>query len=370
MRIGFVTSVASKRLGGIQNTSYYFAEYFPKEVEMELFCSSESETEGLDCDISKTNCRSNETVKFHFQLLKHIFGSNRKKAFSFTFAALYPCALECYLLKKMKGIPYGVMMHGNELMDGAAPKSLFQNIKNKARFAVRKRVLDNADVLFANSEYTKGVCRSKTSNKNIQVIHPPIKFEKKTIDSSKFNYNIFSLGRLEKRKGFQYGVRAMAELVKEYPNLTYTIAGSGPYESKLKKLIDENQLQDCVKLLGRISEEEKEECYKNCDFFLMPSFIVKEESSVEGFGIVFIEANMYGKYVIATRTGGIQDAVREGITGEFVECRDTGSIVRVIKKLYSTPNLYDPLECVKWSKRMDISHIVNQYIYYIRKCIG
>lgn len=361
MRVAFITSVISKRLGGIQNTGYYFAKGFPEKVDFTVFCSTESELEDVVCTVCKSQYKSSDTRHYHFDLLKMLFSQNGTNRFDFTFASLYPMALACYLLKKIKKIPYGVMMHGNELMDGVQSHSIIGKMLQKVKGFVRFIVINNADILFANSEFTKSLCESKFRNKNIQVIHPPICFDDKNILNNNKRNVIFSLGRIEKRKGFQYVVEAMEDVLKTIPSLKYYIAGAGPYEKKIKAIIEEKNLQDNVIMLGRVSEDEKDFYYRLCDFFIMPSFVVDEESSVEGFGIVFIEANMYGKYVITTRSGGIPDAVISGVTGDFVEIEDSNSICAMLNKLYSQEFSYDFKKCIEWAKQMDISNIVNQY---------
>lgn len=370
MRIAFVTSVISKRLGGIQNTGYYFAQCFPKKSDFEAFCAVDSETEGLTCRIHKSRYKSNDTINYHLSIIKMLFAANKENRIDFTFAAFYPMALSCMLLKKIRGVPYGVMMHGNELLDGVEPQNGIKKILRKVRFVIRKKILENADILFANSEYTKSLCENKFRSKKIEIIHPPICFEKHYIEQTNKTYRVFSLGRLEKRKGFQYVVEAMKSLVEDIPQLQYLIAGGGDYSGELTALIETMGLQKNVKLLGRISEEQKDALYKECDFFIMPSFKVDEESSVEGFGIVFIEANMYGKYVLATRSGGIPDAIIDGVTGEFVEEKNADSIAKVLSRLYKDNFSYDPYKCVEWSKEMDINAISDQYIDAISTTIS
>ena len=361
MRIAFITSVVSKRFGGIQNTSYYFAKEFPNNVDFNVFCSAESESDDLKCKVFKSRYKSNDTRHYHLELLKMLFSQNKNASFDFTFASLYPMALECYILKKIKGIPYGIMMHGNELMDGTPAQSFVGKMLKKIRFFVRAVIFNNADILFANSEYTKRLCESKFKNKNVQIIHPPICYEDKKIVSHEKSNVIFSLGRIEKRKGFQYVVEAMEEVLKTIPDLKYYIAGTGPYENEIKKIIDEKNLNDNVIMLGRVSEEKKDFYYRLCDYFIMPSFVIEEEASVEGFGIVFLEANMYGKYVITTQSGGIPDAVIRGVTGDFVKTEDVDSVSSMICKLYSQEFSYDSDKCIEWAKQMDVTNIVNQY---------
>ncbi len=204
------------------------------------------------------------------------------------------------------------------------------------------------------------------------VIHPPIRFVDKgiNIDEKKKSYKLLSIGRLVERKGFQFVIDAMNDLVNDIPGLKYYIAGSGPYMESLKKRVENNRLQDHVCFLGRVTEEEKDNLYKECDYFIMPSFMINETDDYEGFGIVYIEANMYGKYVIATKTGGIPDAVIEGVTGSFVLPQSSESIALTIKNMYNQKSSYSPIKCVEWAKTMDIQNIVHQYLYAISRILS
>jgi phosphatidylinositol alpha-1,6-mannosyltransferase len=126
--------------------------------------------------------------------------------------------------------------------------------------------------------------------------------------------------------------------------------------------VQNSGLQNHVFFLGRVSEEEKDRLYRECDYFIMPSYMKENTGDFEGFGIVYIEASMYGKFVIATRSGGIPDAVCEGVTGAFVEAQDSESVYLKLKELYSNDFYPDRLKCIEWSKKMDTNNIVRQYI--------
>ncbi len=370
MKIGFFTPQISENLGGIQNTSYLMAGEFSKENEFTVFCANDSEElHGNKLTIIKSSRNQNQTIGLHLDNIVSSIRQNRNRRFDFSFASIYTYGVPCLFLKIINKVPYGIMVHGNELLDRKKFKGntdIRQYIKNK----IRLLILSNADVIFANSYYTKQLCDSVLMHKNVVVIHPPVSFKiRHQSDDNHKKWILLSVGRLVERKGFQHVIIAMSSLVKKYPKLKYYIAGSGPFEKDLIDLIDKFNLKENVILCGRVSETEKDRLYQECDYFIMPSFTIEHDCTVEGFGIVYIEANMYGKYVIATEEGGIPDAINRGVSGDFVQAKNPDSIVEMIDKLYSSEFTYDKQKCVDWAKTFGIERIVKQYLLEISKVI-
>lgn len=363
MKLGFFSPLLSLSTGGIQNTSYLFVDAFSQFCDFKCFIANDSERiDGKQNNLIVSHFMRHQTVLLNVDLFFKCLIENRKSKFDFTFAVLNVCGVPCFLLKKIAKVPYGIMIHGNELMDEPKRDSTLGNIFITIKNKLKRVVIENADVIFANSEYTKQMCEDTYKCKRVEVIHPPIKYVDKGVKSSdKYNYVLLSIGRLVERKGFQYVVEAMPKLLSVFPYLKYYIAGDGPYRDKLNELINENNLTNSVFLLGRISEEQKEEFYNLCDIFIMPSFEIKDRAEVEGFGIVYIEANMYGKFVVATKSGGIPDAIIENKTGIFVKEKDSQSIVNALVRLYSNDFGYSKNECIEWAKKNDIKEIANQY---------
>ena len=96
-----------------------------------------------------------------------------------------------------------------------------------------------------------------------------------------------------------------------------------------------------VKFLGAIDDAEKDLWLKNCDIFIMPSRDINGD--VEGFGIVYLEAALAGKPVIAGRSGGVSDAVVDYETGILVEPDNVDSIEDAIQELYRNFDLRQEL---------------------------
>jgi phosphatidylinositol alpha-1,6-mannosyltransferase len=144
---------------------------------------------------------------------------------------------------------------------------------------------------------------------------------------------IFSVGRHIERKGFDQLIRAMAIVAGTLPEVRLYIGGTGPQTSELKAIVAELGLAQQVIFLGRLSDDELDAAYRHCHCFAMPNRTLGN-GDTEGFGLVFLEANAYGKPVVAGRAGGAVDAVRDGESGFLVDGTDLHAIANALIKLF------------------------------------
>ena len=142
---------------------------------------------------------------------------------------------------------------------------------------------------------------------------------------------VLTISRLTPRKGIDRVIEAMPAVVSAVPDALYVVAGDGPDRERLEQLRDDSPARDAIQFLGRVSEDEKLECYDRCDVFAMPNRT--ERGDVEGFGIVFLEASAFGKPVIGGRSGGAVDAIVDGETGLLVDPNSVGEIARTVAEL-------------------------------------
>lgn len=146
---------------------------------------------------------------------------------------------------------------------------------------------------------------------------------------------ILSVGRLVQRKGHEQVIEAMSTLRREFPQAIYLIGGRGPYQKQLERKVRRLGLEQCVRFLGFIPEHELIPLYDLADLFVLPAR--DEDGDVEGFGIVFLEAQTRGVPVIGGRSGGVQDAVRHGETGLLVDPEDVQGIAQAMLKILCNP---------------------------------
>ena len=85
-----------------------------------------------------------------------------------------------------------------------------------------------------------------------------------------------------------------------------------------------------MRFLGYVPADELPALYAACDIFAMPSRALSQRDGIEGFGIVFLEAAAASKPVVGGRSGGIPEAVHDGVTGRLVDPDDVDQLAEVL----------------------------------------
>jgi len=150
---------------------------------------------------------------------------------------------------------------------------------------------------------------------------------------------ILSVGNLKERKGYHVSLQAFAKLQGEYPGAKYRIVGAGlgaTYHKMLERIVRRQGIQN-VEFLGSTERGDLDRLYAESSLFLLAS--QEHGYHFEGFGLVFLEAGAHGLPVVATRTGGIPEAVREGETGFLVDSQDVSGIAEAMIRLVRDPGL-------------------------------
>jgi glycosyltransferase involved in cell wall biosynthesis len=144
---------------------------------------------------------------------------------------------------------------------------------------------------------------------------------------------LLTVGRLVERKGVCWFLDAvLPELGASY---VYVVAGDGPERSRAQRIVEERGLGERVQLLGQVSDRDLENLYLSSDVFVMPNVVVA--GTMEGFGLVALEAASAGVPVVASDTEGIRDAVVDGETGLLVEPGNVSAFVDAIKRAEAMP---------------------------------
>ncbi|HYE34807.1 MAG TPA: glycosyltransferase family 4 protein [Methylocaldum sp.] len=239
------------------------------------------------------------------------------------------------------GIPYVVYAHGNEILAA-----------QKASGSKTRLVLRSAARVIAVSKYTAHLVEQLgVKATRIEVIHPGCEVEffrpqqpslalrQQLLGTTTNEKVIVTVGNLVARKGQDMVIRALPRVLHAFPNTQYLVVGDGPYRPELEQLAAEVGVHEQVIFTGRIPNELLPEVYALSDVFVMPSREQCEASDVEGFGIVFLEASACGKPAVASCSGGIEDAVVEGVTGFLVDPLSPDEIAHALIRILSDANL-------------------------------
>ena len=249
-----------------------------------------------------------------------------------------PEGLVAWAIARLLGRPVLIYAHGEELTGWGRGR----------KFALMCSVFRHADAVLANSDFTREtlVGLLGVDPGRIVVVYP-------TVDENRFRPGlpredlraeigitdgqrlILSVGRLQRRKGFDSVIRALPPLREQRVDAHYVVVGIGADREYLQRLATELGVSNRVHLLGHVSYEELPRGYAACDVFAMPTRDI--DGDTEGFGLVFLEAASAGKPAIAGAAGGTGAAVVDGITGLRVDGEQLPEITQALTRLLGDP---------------------------------
>ncbi len=146
------------------------------------------------------------------------------------------------------------------------------------------------------------------------------------------------VGRLVERKGAAFAIRALAELAAGGRSSRLTIVGGGPDRRMLGELAHLLGVAGRVTFTGALPPRDVRDRYRRAGILVMPA-VTDWKGEQEGFGMVIVEAMAFGVPVVATRSGGIPDILRDGENGLLVAERDPAALAQAIARLADEPEL-------------------------------
>jgi phosphatidylinositol alpha-1,6-mannosyltransferase len=247
-------------------------------------------------------------------------------------------------------LPFGIMVVGNDILTLRA---------KVARHAIRRRlmqsILGSAAVFVAISEWTAEQCRTLLRELDLAAAATRVRVVRLGTDPARFHADpaaatslrnrrglpdgrwLVTVARLVEYKGIDTGIRVIARLCRDYPDLRYAVIGRGPHAAALRALATELGVGERVHLLTDVNDDELPAAYSLGNVYL--GLTRETARDVEGFGISFAEAAACGLPVVGARTGGIPDAVVDGETGLLVDPDDLAPAEAAIRRLLGDPVL-------------------------------
>ncbi len=148
--------------------------------------------------------------------------------------------------------------------------------------------------------------------------------------------------RLVPKKGLFTTLEAFSLFRRTYPSAHLTIAGDGPLHEPIKKRIRELQIDGSVTLTGFVDQLRLRSLFEQAHLFVHPSYTT-EDGNQEGVPNSMLEAMATGLPIVATRHGGIPEAVEDGRQGYLVAERETARLADALAHLASDPELWRQL---------------------------
>ena len=318
--------------GGISNYYYNIFKNFPNDELVVLTnVKGEEEKNIIRKDLNFGICHFFTTIN---QIKKIVSDEKIEKIIV---GNILPIGKYAYFIKKSLKINYYIFIHGLDIK--LAQSKIIKKF-------ITKKILDNARIVFANSDSTKSIIKTKTP---IEILYPGIneKFqnineEKKLAIIKKYNLEnkkiILTVGRIIKRKNHEFIIKATNKLKNEFQNLIYLIAGTGDNLEYLKNLARDNKN---IIFLEDVTNKELPYFYSICDIFAMVSLETKNDT--EGFGIVYLEAALFKKPSLASNSGGAKEAVIDNVSGLLINDENLEELKNAIRKLLKDDNLREKL---------------------------
>lgn len=239
-----------------------------------------------------------------------------------------------------------------------------------------KKLINRADRVSAVSTFTHRLLVSKFPEARHKTVLTPCALRSDFVGTqhrkrpSKNKVIILTVGRLHPRKGQSFILESLNQLPEALkPKVEFWIVGNGKntdYEKELKALIKLSDIK--VKMLGQLNDEELRAVYEKADIFAMTSIHYKK--SIEGFGLVYLEASAHGLPVVASHIGGVPDAVAHNKTGLLVPPGDKRALAEAFTNLIESPALRKSMGDAgrlwvgkyRWDKSVDMLFSYNDMV--------
>src|SRR5437899_1988218 len=240
-------------------------------------------------------------------------------------AELKPAGYPARWLRARYRLPYGVLVHGTELL-------LLQAKMRRSRFKwwTARQLLGGASVVVANSRWTADLARSVLGALGRPALTPEVRVVPLGTTPSHFRPGIdprpvrakygldggpwlLTVSRLDTHKGIDTVIRALPAVRAAFPAARYAVAGVGSRGPEFARLAAALGLADAVKFLGFVADAELPAVYNAADLYVGASR--RYDLLAEGFGIALVEASACGLAVVAETQGGSQTPCATGKPG-------------------------------------------------------
>ena len=166
-----------------------------------------------------------------------------------------------------------------------------------------------------------------------------VKFKEREIPPAEGDWRLFQACRLVEKKGLPVSLEVFKNILSEHPNTRFQIAGTGPLEEQLKRQCQTLGISDRVDFLGFLDQKEiRKKAYRS-HLFLHPSQM-GADGNQEGVPNAMLEAMGTGLPAIATRHGGIPEAITHAESGMLSDEKDVEDLTKNALAAMADPELY------------------------------
>ncbi len=320
-------------------------------------------------------CNEASVPRFLYQAARAALQLSRETNFALVIAGSGVTAPLCGMLRRRRGMPSMVFLHGLDIVVDSLLYRLFW-----------LPVLRRTDYVVANSDNTAQLARGRgILPAGMRVIHPGVRMpDDQDSQQSREQFLatgplLLSLGRIVRRKGLlEFIENCMPTLVAKHPGLRLLVIGDEPASAlkrdagilrQIQAAVGRLELGDSVSLHGRGSDAEVTAALHAADLLVFP--LIHVDGDVEGFGMVALEAAAHGTPTAAFACGGVGDAIIDGATGFLVEAGDYQQFTTVVSAAL-TGNAREKMQarCVEFARSKDWNRYGNELRAFVASAIA
>ena len=271
-----------------------------------------------------------------------------------------PAGGGAYLLQKLRNVPYIVFLGGRDVPSRNPDPPYYRWLYLFLKPIIRA-IWGNASAVVACSEGLRELARETDADIKIDVIPDAVDLETFAPikrDACPEKVRVLSIGRLIPRKGFQFLIRALPQILEKISqDFEIEIVGDGPYQEELLKLAENLGVASHIHFSGSVPYSELPQKYRDADLFILPSL-------AEGMPLVVLEAMGTGLPIVVSRVQGIDELVVDGVNGALFDPGDVDGLAHALVKLINAGERR--IEMGKAStervKPYDWKHIADAYL--------
>lgn len=257
---------------------------------------------------------------------------------------ILPNGFIAFLASKITGVAYTISLPGSDVYV-ANKNPIFA-------FLARTAAYDSSAIVADSPIYLKELSKTGIKINKSHVIPYPVDISKlktgnlakiklrKKLGIEKDTSIILTVGRLIHKKGFNYLLEALLQILKKQRRIILLIVGDGDLRTNWERLARKLEIENIVKFVGNVEREEIPSYYSLADIFVMPS-IKDKEGNIDDRPVALLEAIATGLPVVATNFSGNALSVKNGINGFLVPQKNPNAIANSILKIITSKNLMD-----------------------------
>jgi glycosyltransferase involved in cell wall biosynthesis len=267
----------------------------------------------------------------------------------------FPDGHAATLLGRWLGVPVTITLRGTEVPVSRDPRRRPRMLKALERasriFSVSTSLKQHVVELGVPSDKVAVIGNGVDTSK----FHPlPRSVARERLGLHPTSTVLVSVGALVERKGFHRVLECLPDLKRQFPDLRYLIVGGpgpeGDWSSKLRQMVVDMGLNDCVTFLGALPPQELKVPLSAADLFVLAT-------SNEGWANVLLEAMACGSPVVTTKVGGNAEVIKDAALGTLVPFGDkvalAAAIAEALNRSWDLDEIIQYARSHGWDRRVE-----------------